>query len=125
MRLYIALATTLLGCAAASPAGAPSSSPQSAVDELIAADRAFAAAGAPTDAVGALAAMFAPDVAAPAAGGTRFSTTAAEAIEALRSSPANNGARVQWTPVRGGVSADGLHGFTFGYMTMRAADGKE
>ena len=42
---------------------------------------------------------------------------------ALRAVPANATSRIEWAPVRGGVSADGAHGFTFGYMTQRRADG--
>jgi hypothetical protein len=47
----------------------------------------------------------------------------ASAREALRANPDNANASITWAPVRGGVSGDGLQGFTFGYMTMRKADG--
>ncbi|MGH7499779.1 MAG: hypothetical protein ACREL3_13110, partial [Gemmatimonadales bacterium] len=44
-------------------------------------------------------------------------------LAAIRANPANAGAMLGWTPVRVGVSADGRQGFTFGYVTLRGADG--
>ncbi len=101
---------------------APVSSPQRAVDELLAADRAFAAASARTTVVPGLSLMFAPDVIMPLPGGT-FAKGAAEVTSALAANPENATGRVEWTPIRGGISADGAQGFTFGFMTLRAADG--
>jgi hypothetical protein len=97
-------------------------SPQAAVDELLAADRAFAAAAATRTLVDALGAMFADEVAMPAPPG-RIATGRAAAIEALRSNPENAASTVTWSPVRGGISADARHGFTFGYMTVTRPDG--
>lgn len=96
-------------------------SPRSIADELLAADRAFAAASAKTDLITGLSAMFAAEVAMPAPGGIAYG--AAKAIEALKSNPANTGARAVWSPARVGVSADGRHGFTAGFMTITRADG--
>ena len=96
-------------------------SPRSAADELLAADRAFAAASAKTDLISALSAMFAAEVAMPAPGGIAYG--AAKAIEALKSNPANTGAKAVWAPARVAVSADGRHGFTAGFMTITRADG--
>ncbi len=92
------------------------------VEELLAADRAFSAASAKTDLVSGLSAMFAPDVAMPIPGG-RFALSASEAVEALRANPDNLRSRVEWVAVRGGVSADGQQGYTWGYMTLWKADG--
>lgn len=66
--------------------------------------------------------MFADDVVMPTPtdGHARGKT---QAIGALRANPDNTTGRVDWTPVRGGISADGQHGFTFGYMTLHRADG--
>ena len=96
--------------------------PQQAVEELLAADRGFAKAAAGKDVVAALSAMFAPDVVMPAPPG-QFARGAAAATEALRGNPENLTARVAWEPIRGGISADGQHGFTFGYMTITKPDG--
>jgi ketosteroid isomerase-like protein len=96
--------------------------PQAAVDELLAADRAFSAASAKTDLVSGLSAMFADDVMMPLPTG-QFAEGKAKALEALRGNPNNEGARTEWTPIRGGISADGEHGFTFGHMTLHRKDG--
>jgi hypothetical protein len=100
--------------------------PQSVVDELLAADRGFAAEAEKTTAIPSLAAMFADDVAmpvpAPAPGFARGKT---RAIDALKANPDNAQGRLQWAPIRGGISADGLHGFTVGYMTLTRGDGSK
>jgi len=44
---------------------------------------------------------------------------------ALRAHADNLTSRTEWTPVRGGISADGQHGFTFGYMTIHRQDGSD
>ncbi len=93
----------------------------SAARELLAADRAFAKASADTDLVTGLTRMFAPDVVMLAP--TGIVRGAAEAEATLRKNPGNPRSRVEWTPIRGGVSADGQHGFTYGYMTITGADG--
>jgi hypothetical protein len=96
------------------------SSPQSVADELLAADRAFAAAASKTDVVSALSAMFAGEVAMTHAGGIAHGR--AKAAEALKANPLNNGT-IAWTPARVGVAGDGRHGFTAGFMTLRRPDG--
>lgn len=127
MILPIALATLAAFVPAPWPASArmPTPGPQpaasAAVDALLAADRAFSDASSRTDVVTALTAMFADSVAMPVPPGV-WATGAPAAREALRTNPDHATARLTWTPVRGGVSGDGLHGFTFGYMTMRRAD---
>lgn len=97
--------------------------PQEVVDSLIAADRAFAEASEKTDLVSGLAAMFDADLVMPLPGG-QFAMGPAAAAEAMRANPANTGAKAEWTPVRGGVSADGQQGFTFGFMTTTRASGE-
>jgi ketosteroid isomerase-like protein len=99
----------------------PTPSPQSTVNELLAADRAFAAAAAKTTAVPALSAMFADDVVMPTPNGD-FARGKGNAISALTANPDNAEGRLEWTPIRGGISADGQHGFTFGYMTLQRPD---
>ena len=100
---------------------APPQTPQAAVDELLAADRRFAAASAQTDMITGLTAMFADDIVMPIPGG-RFATGIGEVRAGYEATPENKTRRVEWAPVRGGISADGRHGFTFGYMTMTGAD---
>jgi ketosteroid isomerase-like protein len=99
----------------------PSPTPRHIADELLAADRAFAAASAKTDLITGLSAQFASEVAMPTPTGIAYGS--AKAIEALKGNPANAGARVEWSPARVGLSGDGRHGYTAGFMTVRRADG--
>jgi ketosteroid isomerase-like protein len=110
-------------CVVSGGAASAPSAPETVVDELLAADRSFSAASATTDLVSGLAAMFAPDVILPHPAG--IANGAEQAIEVLRANPQNAGARIEWTPVRASISADGQHGFTAGFMSMRLADGKD
>lgn len=120
MKLILAAAALALAAlpapalAQADPAAAEHA--RAAVEDLLAADRAFAAAAADVDVVTALSAMFADDVRMATPAGV-FARSKAEAVAALRANPANAVSRTRWAPVRGGVSADGSHGFSFGYMT--------
>jgi glyoxylase-like metal-dependent hydrolase (beta-lactamase superfamily II)/ketosteroid isomerase-like protein len=114
-RVYEELAGPLSDDIAPIPQHTPT--PQSVVDELLAADRGFAAAAAKTTAVPALSAMFADDVVMPTPNAD-FARGKENAIAALNANPDNAQGRLEWTPIRGGVSADGQHGFTFGYMTL-------
>lgn len=90
---------------------------------MLAADRAYAAAAAQTTLVPALAALFRPDVIVPGPAGLARGADAV--IAALKAVPENAGTRVEWAPIGGGVSADGQHGYTFGFMTARPASGAE
>jgi ketosteroid isomerase-like protein len=112
----LAIATPFLLAAGASP--------QAAVDELLAADRAFSAASAKTDLVAGLSAMFADDVVMPVPGG-QFAEGKAAASAALAANADNAKSRIEWTPVRGGISADLHHGFTLGFMTLHRPDGTD
>jgi ketosteroid isomerase-like protein len=91
------------------------------VEELLEADRAFSRSGAEKTVSASLLAMFADGVVLPV--GNTFVEGTARAEEALRQNPDNLTARAEWAPIRGGVSADGDHGFTFGYMTVTKQDG--
>ena len=70
-------------------------SPQSVAEELLAADRAFAASSAKNDVTSALSAMFAEDVVMTHAGGVAYGR--AKAIDALKANPINNGT-IEWVP---------------------------
>ena len=99
----------------------PPMQPSKAAEELLATDRAFSTSAASLNLVDALTAMFREDVVMPAP--PNFASTRAEARAALSANAANLTSRAEWTPLRAGVSADGAHGFTFGLMTIRLADG--
>jgi hypothetical protein len=94
--------------------------PTRAVNDLLDADRALAAGAASANVVDAIGRVLAPDVWMPSAGTMYVGRDAA--LEALRSNPDNLDSRLDWSPVRGGISADGQHGFTFGFMTMVRPD---
>lgn len=97
---------------------------QAEVDALLAADRAYSAASAKTDVITGLTAMFSPKVVMPTPART-FAEGITAVTEALRANPANAQSKIEWTPIRGGLSADGQHGFTFGYMTLHNPDGTD
>lgn len=100
----------------------PVAAPQTVADELLAADRAFSASASKApDLVSGLGGMFADDVVMQVPG-NRLIDGRSKAIDYLRSSD-DAKARAEWTPIRGGISADGRHGFTFGYMTLHRPDG--
>jgi ketosteroid isomerase-like protein len=127
MRRAFLLAAAALGLAfIAAPASAQSAAPgaqsfQSVVDELLAADRSYSAASAKVDLAEGIGAMLDGDAIMPIPAG--FARGKDAVVAALKGNPANAGARATWTPVRGGISADGAHGFTLGFMTI-TADGK-
>ncbi len=91
------------------------------VEELLAADRAFSAAAArASSAADGVAPMFDANVVMPTPGGHAIGRDAA--LAAFRDSPAFREGRLSWTPVRGGISADAGHGFTYGYLTLSGGD---
>jgi ketosteroid isomerase-like protein len=116
----LVLLTAIAGCAYPRAPSGPTA-PRVAADELFATDVAFSEASAKTDAVTGLAAMFDYLIAMPIQG-NRFAQGKDQAVEALRANVINARSRVTWTPVRVGVSADGQHGFTAGYMTLQMPD---
>jgi ketosteroid isomerase-like protein len=119
--MRILLVLILMAAAALPNQDASAVSPDAAVADLLAADRAFSASSAKTDVVSGLSQMFASDVVMQVPG-NKFTRGLAEAVAALRGNADNAKSQVEWTPWRGGISADGLHGFTFGFMTLRRPD---
>ena len=107
--------------AAPTPAALAPVDPAQRAQEVLAADRAFAARGA-EDFLAAAEAMFAADVTLPLPGG-RFANGRADALAALREVPGTVGSTASWAPIRVGVSADGSHAFSYGYMQVSRADG--
>jgi ketosteroid isomerase-like protein len=119
--MFILRAAGALLLLIAIPAAARAETPQAAVEGLLEADRAFAAiAAAAADPANGLAPMFDADVVVPLGGRHVSGRTAV--IEAMRESPNFRDGRMRWTPIRAGVSADGTHGFTLGYVTVDGAE---
>jgi hypothetical protein len=94
--------------------------PTPAVEDLITIDREHARQAQQRSVIDALGGMFANDVVLSAYGALHFGRDSA--LAQLRAVPENLTARMEWTPVRGGISADGQHGFTYGFMTLVRAD---
>lgn len=115
---FVAPAVLLLCCRTHPAVG--SRAPAEVADELLEADRSHAAAAAVAGVSDAIANLLAPDAWMPAAGTMYRGRDAALAY--LRSSPDFLAGRLEWAPVRVGVSADGTHGFTFGFMTQVRTD---
>lgn len=96
--------------------------PLAAVTTLLDIDRAFSKTSSDLSMRAALDAMFADGVIAPWQRGEIVKGKAA-VLRALLQSP-DSVAKLSWAPIRGGVSADGLHGFTFGYLAAEYPDGR-
>lgn len=94
--------------------------PQKLVDELLSVDRDHAKRAQHLNVVDALGGMFADDVALNAMGAFHVGRDAA--LTRLRAVPENVTGRLEWAPIRGAISADGQHGFTYGFMTLVRAD---
>ncbi len=117
-----AIVALCAGLAAAVHGQTNQASPQTAVDELLDADRrASANAAKAANVIDGLMPMFADDVIMPVPGNV-FARGRSGVHDALTKNGDNLRSRAEWTPVRGGISADGRHGFTFGYMTLRGDD---
>ena len=116
--LSAALVVTAFILPAPARAQKVAATPAAAVEELLQADREFSRKSATMKAIDALPPMFADEVIVPQSAGT-FAEGKAAVVEAMRKNPANVNGTVTWEPIRGGISADGMHGFTYGYMTSR------
>ena len=123
--LFIALgcAAMLSSCAAApsEPLALQLASPAAAVAELLAADRRFAAASGQASGVEAMTAMFADDAVMTGRPVPGFGQGRQEIAGRLVKTIGTSSGNTSWAPVLGGISADGQHGFTFGYMTTSEA----
>ena len=105
----------------ASPVAAKPADPKMAVEELLAADRAFATVASQSEdpAIG-IVAMFDKDVIVPSPKGHVIGRDAALAL--FRENPSYKEGKVDWAPIRGGISADGQQGFTYGFLSLTGGD---
>jgi ketosteroid isomerase-like protein len=96
--------------------------PQAAVDQLLAADRAFSAKAAEAaDPVTALAPMLDKEVVMPVPGKGLVASREA-VLAAFGENPGFKEGKIGWTPIRGGISADGTQGFTYGLLSVTGGD---
>ena len=102
------------------------SSPAQVAQSLLDADRAFSASARSTDMISALSAMWSDGVLMPApvsaAAPKGLLVGKAAVVAAMTAVPDATTSQVSWTPIRVGISADGQHGFSFGFMTQRKPD---
>ena len=105
----------------ATPAAAKPADPQVTVNELLAADLTFSveAAKAKDPATG-ITAMLDEAVVMPSPKGNAVGRDAVVAL--FRENPSFKEGVVSWSPIRGGVSADGTQGFTYGFLTAGGGD---
>ena len=105
----------------ATPAAAKPVDPKAAVNELLASDLTFSVeASKSTDPVVGIAAMFDEEVVMPSPQGNAVGRDAVVAL--FRENPSYKEGKVSWSPIRGGISADGTQGFTYGFLTLSAGD---
>jgi len=105
----------------ASPVAAEPVDPAAAVEELIAADRAFSAVASTADSpIVGIAAMFDEEVVMPSPKGHAIGRDAVLAL--FLENPSYKEGKVSWTPIRGGISADGTQGFTYGFLSLTGGD---
>lgn len=95
-------------------------SPQALVDELLATERSLSEAAARLAPADGMASLLADDAIALTPQGPLQGRAAI--AENWRGNPANAGTHASWRSIRGGVSADGLHGFTLGYLDIAGGD---
>lgn len=105
---------------AAGPAQAVPALPATAAQELFDADVQFSSEGADDNIADSIGAMLAPNAISPTQG--TFARGKEDIVARLRANPANANATAEWAPVRVGIAADGLQGFTYGFMTVHVPD---
>lgn len=103
------------------PALAKPADPKIAVNELLAADLTFSVdAAKAADPVTGISAMLDSDVVMPSPKGHAIGREAVMAL--FRENPSYQDGMVSWAPVRGGISADGTQGFTYGFLSVSGGD---
>lgn len=118
-RISAPLACVALAFAPA-PAQAVPALPATAAQELFDADVQFASEGADDNIADSIAAMLAPNAISSTQG--TFARGKEDIVARLRANPANANATAEWAPVRAGIAADGLQGFTYGFMTVHVPE---
>ncbi len=112
----------LLSLAVLAAPAVAETTPQAALNELLTAERALSARAATLSPAEGIASLMAEEGLLMTRGGPVKGRSAAAA--SLAANPANNGKRASWRSIRGGVSADGQHGFTLGYLDINGGDPK-
>lgn len=101
---------------------APVTAPGEAIGSLLAEERRLAEAAADVPAPKGIASLLADDVRLYSRGGPYKGL--ADSAAALAANPANAGTGIRLSTVKTGISGDGTHGFTFGYLDIEGGDPK-
>ena len=105
----------------ATPVAAKPADPKVAVNELIAADLTFAVeASRAKDPVTGISAMLDEEAVMPSPKGHAVGREAVIAL--FRDNPSYKDGMISWSPIRGGISADGTQGFTYGFLTVSGGE---
>lgn len=99
---------------------APAQATPAALTDLLQEEARLAKAAEALDPAAGITSLMAEDVRFYTRGGP-FSGRAA-ALDALKANPANTGQSASWHSIKSGISGDGTHGFTFGYLTILGGD---
>ena len=116
-------ALALAAAAIPAPAPARAETPQALYESLLSADRAFSAMAARANLAAAYSTMLDRDAMVMQPETLTIARGPADALTALAARRADFTARATWMPIGGGLSADGRHGFTYGYTILHDADG--
>lgn len=123
MRYLLPIAAAVLVPTAPSLAAQPRVEATASLQELLAADRAWSVASKDRNLIDALVAMFDRD-GVLISGGSPTLIKGPDAIRArLAARPENATSTAEWSPIGGGISADGSQGFTYGSFTVRPRNG--
>lgn len=121
LRAFLIVLGLFAAQAVAQPADLKPADPKVAVEELLAADRAFSTAAAKaTNPVMIFEIMLDPDAVMPSPKGNAIGRDAVLAV--FRENPSYKEGKVSWAPIRGGISADGMQGFTYGFLSLTGGD---
>jgi len=106
----------------AAPAFAKATAPEAALEGLLTADRNFSAnAAKATTPLAGLSPIFDEAAVMPVPG--KGHAIGREAVVAtFGASPSYKDGTISWTPIRGGISADGTQGFTEGFLNLTGGD---
>ena len=106
----------------AAPLAAEPVQPKAALDELVGAERKLSDAAANLSPAEGITSLLADDALLYTRGEPVRGKQAAAA--SLSANPSNRGTHASWRSIRAGVSADGQHGFTLGYLDVNGGEAK-
>ncbi len=110
------IVAALIACVVCGLPVAGQQAPHATLEGLLTAERALSDAAATLSPAEGIASLMAGDGVLMTRTGPV--TGRAAALKSLIDNPANKGTHARWRSIRGGISADGQHGFTLGYLDV-------